>query len=167
MSASTTQRGITFFDPATAPTLDEAGIMSAAQYSDDVLGLGSQLAKLAAGSHVSVLHRDSGDTGFSLVHAWFGAGYRLPRHSHNADCLYYVLAGEAILGSRHVGAGCGFVVRADQPYAYEAGPDGVEVLEFRSATSFDMRVFDQTAERWAPIVAAAHANHDTWKTAPR
>ncbi len=46
------------------------------------------------------------------------------------------------------------------PYAYEAGPDSTEVLEFRVATSFDMKVFDRTGERWKPIVDAAVVNRD-------
>jgi hypothetical protein len=36
------------------------------------------------------------------------------------------------------------------------------VLEFRGVTGFDMKIFDQTVERWQPIVAAAAANHDRW-----
>ena len=59
-------------------------------------------------------------------------------------------------------AGDGFFVRADQPYAYTAGPDGIEILEFRGATGFDMKIFDQTIERWKPIMGAAAANHDRW-----
>jgi hypothetical protein len=66
------------------------------------------------------------------------------------------------MGNVIIRAGDGFFIRADQPYAYEAGPDGVEVLEFRTATSFDAKIFDRTVERWQPIVDAAEANHDTW-----
>ncbi|MDQ1430431.1 MAG: hypothetical protein QOF40_1033, partial [Actinomycetota bacterium] len=36
-----------------------------------------------------------------------------------------------------VGAGSGFVP-ADAPYAYTAGPEGIEILEFRHASAFDM-----------------------------
>jgi len=36
------------------------------------------------------------------------------------------------------------------------------VLEFRAATNFDMRIFDQTPDAWRPIVAAAVANQDCW-----
>src|SRR5207248_6087020 len=109
-----------------------------------------------------VWFKGDGPNGFSLVYARFGAGYRLPRHSHSADCLYYVLSGEAIMGSRVLKAGDGVFVKADAPYAYQAGPEGVEVLEFRAATSFDIQVFDQTVERWKPIIEAAVANHDQW-----
>ena len=39
------------------------------------------------------------------------------------------------------------------------------MLEFRAATGFDMKIFDQTVERWTPILAAAAANHDRWAEA--
>ena len=70
----------------------------------------------------------------SLVHAWFGPGYRLPRHTHSADCLYYVISGSAVLGNHTLRAGDGFFVPANAPYQYDAGPEGVEVLEIRGAT---------------------------------
>jgi hypothetical protein len=41
----------------------------------------------------------------SLCWAWFKSGYVLPRHSHNADCLYYVLGGSLRLGSVWLKAG--------------------------------------------------------------
>jgi hypothetical protein len=66
------------------------------------------------------------------------------------------------MGTRILKAGDGFFIRADAPYTYTAGPDGVEVLEFRASTGFDMKVFDQTVERWAPIVAAATAGAAAW-----
>jgi quercetin dioxygenase-like cupin family protein len=129
---------------------------------DPVVPTTLDLTPLVDGSRVTVLFRGEGPEAFSLVQAWFGPGYRLPRHSHSADCLYYVVAGEAVMGNRVIAAGDGFFVKADQPYAYRAGPDGVQVLEFRGATSFDMKIFDQTVERWQPIVAAAEANHPRW-----
>jgi quercetin dioxygenase-like cupin family protein len=153
-------KGIAFYRATDAPLLDDS-TMSPPRV-DKAVYTTLDLKPLAAGSRVTVLFKGEGPGGFSLVHAWFGAGHRLPRHSHSADCLYYVLSGQAVMGSRVLEPGDGFFVKADQPYAYEAGPDGVEVLEFRSATSFDMQVFDQTVERWQPIVAAAVANHERW-----
>jgi quercetin dioxygenase-like cupin family protein len=117
------------------------------------------LSPIGGGSVVDVLFK--GD-GFTLIRGRFKPGYRLPRHSHSADCLYYVVSGQAIMGSRVIKAGDGFFVKADAPYAYQAGPDGAEVLEFRAATSFDMRIFDQTADAWRPVVAAAVANQARW-----
>ena len=48
-----------------------------------------------------------------------------------------VIQGEARLGNRTVPAGGGFFVPAGAPYAYTAGPEGVQVLEFRNVGSFD------------------------------
>jgi quercetin dioxygenase-like cupin family protein len=164
MSRTTTRtaaKGITFYRAAEAPLLDDDGIMTPPEIDESVRTT-LDFTPLAAGSKVTVLFKGDGPTGMSLVHAWFGPGYRLPRHSHSADCLYYVVAGEAVMGSRVVKAGDGFFVKADQPYAYSAGPDGIEILEFRAATGFDMQVFDQTVARWKPIVDAAVANQDRW-----
>jgi quercetin dioxygenase-like cupin family protein len=158
---ATATRGITFYEAADAPLLDDVGMMTPPEL-DPAVYTTLDLTPLAAGSRVTVLFRGDGPDGFSLVHARFGPGYRLPRHSHSADCLYFVVSGEAVMGRRVVKAGDGFFVKADQPYAYQAGPDGVEVLEFRGATAFDMQIFDQTVERWEPIVAAALANQARW-----
>lgn len=157
----TSARGIVFYEADRAPLLDDDGMMTPPHLDASVYTT-LDLTPLSAGSKVTVLFKGDGPDGFSLVHAWFGPGYRLPRHSHSADCLYYVVAGAAIMGNRTIGAGDGFFVKADQPYAYQAGPDGVQVLEFRGATTFDMRIFDQTVERWRPLVDAALANHDRW-----
>jgi quercetin dioxygenase-like cupin family protein len=154
-------RSITFFHADDAPSLEDDGMMSAPDIPEEV-STTLNLRPLLVGAKTKVLFKGDGDDRFSLVHAHFLPGFRLPRHSHSADCLYYVLSGEAHMGHRVLRAGDGFFVRADQPYAYEAGPDGVEVLEFRTATSFDMKVFDRTIERWKSIVDAAEANHDTW-----
>jgi hypothetical protein len=161
---TTTRRSITFFAADEAPLLDDDGIM-VPPHVEPVVYETLDLTSLAAGSKVTVLFKTGGPSPMSLVHAWFGAGYRLPRHSHSADCLYYVTRGEARMGNRVIKAGDGFFVRADQPYAYEAGPEGIEILEFRGASSFDMQIFDQTVERWQPIVDAARANHDRWVAA--
>ena len=73
-----------------------------------------------------------------------------------------MVSGTAIMGSQVLGAGDGFFVRGDAPYTYEAGPDGVEVLEFRMATSFDIKIFDQSVERLQPLIDIAIANRDDW-----
>ena len=57
----------------------------------------------------------------NLVHVWFGPNLPLFRHSHPryGDCLYYVVAGEIILGRRHLGPGSGFFVPNGMPYKYK------------------------------------------------
>ena len=154
-------RKMVFFSSADAPTIEEDGMMSPPKI-DKAVYTQLDISPVADGQHVTVLFKGEGPNGFSLVYSWFGAGFRLPRHSHSADCLYYVLSGEIRMGSRTLRRGDGFFIRADAPYGYTAGPDGAEVLEFRAATSFDMKIFDQTPERWRPIVEAAVANRERW-----
>lgn len=160
-TTAATQKGIAFYRAADAPSLDDDGMMIPPRI-DKAVYTELDLSPLVAGQKVTVLFKGEGPDAFSLVRAQFGAGNRLPRHTHSADCLYYVVSGQAIMGNRVIEAGDGFFVAADQPYAYAAGPDGVEVLEFRNATSFDMKILDQTVERWKPIVDAAVANQGRW-----
>src|SRR5262249_45229063 len=72
---------------------------------------------------------------------------------------------EAHMGSRVLRPGDGFFVAAEAPYTYTAGPQGVEVLEFRHATSFDIKIRDKTLEQWKPIIEAVKANGERWAAA--
>jgi quercetin dioxygenase-like cupin family protein len=156
-----------FFRAEDGVDLDDTGMMTRGNEVDPEIFTTFDTRPLMDGSRVTVLFKGEGADGFSLVHAWFGPGYRLPRHSHSADCLYYVVKGELRMGTRVLRAGDGFFVAAEAPYTYTAGPDGVEVLEFRAATTFDIKVRDQTIEAWRPIMAAAAANHEKWVAAAR
>ena len=100
--------------------------------------------------------------GMSLTYAWFKSGFPLPLHSHNADCLYYIIAGTLRLGTEELGAGDGFFVGSDVPYNYRPGPEGVEVLEFRTADTFDIRFLGKTQAFWDKTVAALQAEHPKW-----
>ena len=104
--------------------------------------------------------------GMSLVHVWFKPNFPLPRHSHDSDCLYYITAGSLRLGTRELTVGDGFFLPAGVPYTYTAGPAGVELMEFRNRESFDYRDLNAPAF-WVRALAAAQANHEVWKTAPR
>lgn len=96
--------------------------------------IGEMVGAIQGGSAVTVLFSQSAPGGMSLVHAWFGPNFPLFTHSHPryGDCLYYVVAGEAILGKQRLGPGAGFFVPNGHPYKYTAGPAGVEILEFRA-----------------------------------
>lgn len=145
-----------------APSLDETGMMHAKLTPEAVAG-STQLveAGVLAGSVVRQLFRHTGEDGFSLVHVWFKPHYHLPRHSHDADCLYYVLSGKVIMGSQVLGPGDGFYVPLDQSYGYRAGAEGVEVLEFRHSTSFDIKI-DEKPEVFARILETVEKNRDQW-----
>jgi hypothetical protein len=110
-----------------------------------------------------VLFRDVASNGFSLVHAWFGENFPLPRHKHAGDCLYFVLKGELRMGSKIVSAGDGLFVPSGRPYTYRAGPGGVEVLEFRMVSSFDMDTLDQDLEKWQSYTQIGEDMAEVWK----
>ncbi|MDE0350785.1 MAG: hypothetical protein OXM56_13915 [Gammaproteobacteria bacterium] len=92
------------------------------------------LQAIGPGVSTTMLFSQPGPTGMSLAHVWFGADFPLFRHSHPrfGDCLYYVIAGEIVVGRRRLGPGSGFFVPNGMPYKYTAGPAGVELLEFRA-----------------------------------
>jgi hypothetical protein len=167
MSEQQPQRAITFFRGEDAPSLEDDGMMTMAPAQIDPAVFDTvDVGLLAAGQRVRVLFKGEGPDGFSLVHAWFGPGFRLPRHSHSSDCLYYVVAGEAHMGSRVLKPGDGYFIVAEAPYTYTAGPEGVEVLEFRHSTSFDIKIRDTTVEQWKPIAEAVKAFGHSWAPAP-
>ena len=55
-------------------------------------------------------------------------------------------------------------VPAGAPYAYSAGPEGIQILEFRNATAFDMQITEKL-DRWDRIVEVVRENKDTWAEA--
>ena len=100
--------------------------------------------------------------GMSLTYVWFKSGYPLPRHSHNADCLYFIVAGSLKIGVEELGPGDGFFIGVDVPYTYTPGPQGVEVLEFRTSDNFDFKALGMT-EAWVEkAVENLRANRDNW-----
>lgn len=100
--------------------------------------------------------------GLSLTHAWFKSGFPLPRHTHDTDCLYYIVAGSLRIGVEDLGKGDGFFVGAGVPYSYTPGPDGVEVLEFRGSDAFDIRLMADNPGFWARAVARVEAKREAW-----
>jgi hypothetical protein len=105
--------------------------------------------------------------GFSLVHAWFKSSFPLPRHTHNCDCLYYIVGGSLQLGQEELVPGDGFFVGKDVPYTYKPGPAGVEVLEFRSTNAFDIKVLANNPLFWEEAVRTARARKSDWITEKR
>ena len=105
--------------------------------------------------------------GFTLMHAWFKKDYPLPLHSHSADCLYYVVAGTARLGTEELSAGDTFFVPANVPYTYRAGPDGVEVLEFRHTLDIDFQNYAKNQAFYDKAISTIIANRDLWKEVPK
>jgi hypothetical protein len=147
-----------------APTLAEAGCMSMVPFSPDLLPALQKMAGIGMedGQDVRVLVNIPG---FSLTHVWFKRDYPLPLHSHDADCLYYIIAGSLKLGKEELGPRDAFFVPADAPYTYRAGPDGVELLEFRHATQFNFVNRANSEAFWTKAYETVKANRESWQKA--
>jgi quercetin dioxygenase-like cupin family protein len=161
------QRGITIYRASEGVPLQETDFMSAPEMSPGAgAGFGGALtAGLGAGGMVDVVVRqDEAEGGFSLVRLWFKANYPLVRHTHDADCLYYVLSGTAVMGNQTLHTGDSFFVPANAPYRYNAGPEGVEILEIRHGVEqFNMVIPDEPESRWQAMAEAAASNRDAWE----
>ena len=105
--------------------------------------------------------------GFSLARVWFKSGFPLPRHSHDTACLYYITAGSLRIGTEELGPGDGFLVGADVPYTYTPGDNGVELLEFRAADEFGIRMLADNPAFWDRAIATATERQDKWREEKR
>lgn len=166
-SAKSRQRGITIYRAKEAMPLQETDFMSAPQMSEAAAQgfTGAITNGLGAGGLVDVVVRQSEEEGgFSLVRLWFKPDYPLVRHTHDADCLYYVLSGTAVMGNQTLRTGDSFFVPAGAPYRYTAGPEGVEVLEIRHGVEqFNMVIPDEPESRWRAMAEAAESNRERWE----
>lgn len=149
------------FRGESAPSLEESGVMDTVPPSETVLAGMMQVvdAGMDKGHFTRVLFSQGG---MSLAYAWFKSGFPLPRHSHNSDCLYYIVGGSLRLGTEELKTGDGFFVGVDVPYAYTPGENGVEVLEFRTAERFDIKTLAANPAFWARAAEMAKAKKDVW-----
>lgn len=154
------------FRHADAPSLMEANCMTLAPFAEKIVPglMKANEAGMEHGEQVKVLINIPG---FSLTHVWFKKHFPLPLHSHDADCLYYIIAGSLRLGTETLGPRDGFFIPTDVPYAYTPGPDGVELLEFRHNTSFNFVNHANGVAFWDKAAKTAEANAEDWKTAKR
>jgi mannose-6-phosphate isomerase-like protein (cupin superfamily) len=116
-------------------------------------GLGEQTARLFA---------EEDENGLSLVRAWFRSNYILPRHSHNADCLYYIIGGELQMGTVTLRKGDGVFIPCDHGYTFQAGPEGVDLLEFRAATRYNIVFKGNDEAYWDRIADNVRTHAAAW-----
>lgn len=156
--------GIEIFRESGAPSLRDSGMME--HNNGEAANAGIQRMMDAGLSHSNVLkalYKSDDPNGPSLSYAWFKGNYALPLHTHDTDCLYYIISGEIRLGNEVLKAGDGFMLRAHTPYQYRVGPDGVEVLEFRPTSKFDIRIKDGTPRYWDKLVDICAQNRNLWE----
>jgi mannose-6-phosphate isomerase-like protein (cupin superfamily) len=103
--------------------------------------------------------------GFSIVHLWVKPGYPLPRHSHDSDCLYYIVNGEIEYGIDKLRASDGFFVPEGVDYVYVGGPEGAELIEVRfGVNNIETALASQSDGRYDRELALIKANHAAWLT---
>ena len=130
--------------------------------------LDGMIRAINPGVSETLLFSQKGPQGMSLVHVWFGANMPLFRHSHPrfGDCLYYIITGEVRLGSQVLGAGDGVFIPNEMPYKYTAGPEGVQLLEFRAGDGIKgapgMLLNEPSLDSMQQIIDVSNAQHDTW-----
>ncbi|MCA8900666.1 MAG: cupin domain-containing protein [Hyphomonas sp.] len=153
--------GYQIFRTSTSPSLDETAHMEVADMTAD-LEAGITVALEAGFAEGNVVKTLFSQPGFSLTYAWFKSGFPLPLHTHNSDCLYYVVAGSLQLGTETLGPGDGFFLGAGKAYRYTPGPDGVEVLEFRTQENFDIKFLAKTLPAWQKISNVIADRRSAW-----
>ncbi len=166
-SASKARRGITIFRAEQATPLLETDFMGPPQMTDEALAARGPEVFMGSGAGADVrvaIRQTPEEGGFSILHVWFKADYPVPRHSHDADCLYYIVSGSAVMGSQVLRPGDGFFIPAGAPYAYDAGPEGVELLEIRhQVAQFDMQILESNATKWAAMAETIAGHRQAWE----
>jgi hypothetical protein len=160
-AAKESEARFAIYRAADAPDFSELSVMEMAGVTP-VIQAGIEAAQAEGAAEEDMVKLLFAMPGMSLTYPWFKSGYPLPLHSHNADCPYYIIAGSLKLGTEELGAGDGFFVGSDVPYAYTPGPKGVEVLEFRTADSFDIRFMGKTKAFWDKTAEAVKREKVNW-----
>ena len=73
------------------------------------------------------------------------------------------MAGELRSGSSHLHKGDGLFIPGGHAYGYEAGPDGVELLEFRNASRFNLKFVPGAEQRWDQMVQTYTNRASIWE----
>jgi hypothetical protein len=126
--------------------------------------VGAMLGGASGADNRMLVRQTPEEGGFSLLYLFFKANYPLFRHRHDSDCLYLVLSGSAILGNQTLRKGDSFFVPADAPYTYNAGPEGVEILEVRhDVDSITTAFTGEGQQRLDDAKETVRANSTSWK----
>ena len=119
------------------------------------------------GHQLVCLYRSPLPDGPSLCRMWLKGGFVTPRHRHDTNCIYYVLAGELRLGNAVLAPNEGVFVPQGTVYSIEAGSAGLDVLEFRTDTVFNVEYTGNDAGFWQHVSQAMTSNSPGWPDQPR
>ena len=73
----------------------------------------------------------------------FEPGLEVAVHSHAADEIFYVVRGSFEIGNQSLDAGSSVLIRANTLYSFRAGPQGLQVLNFRPRTDAVYRTVEE------------------------
>jgi mannose-6-phosphate isomerase-like protein (cupin superfamily) len=144
-----------------AKGLMEAGCMTVEPFSETArAGMDKAIsAGYLGGDDVRIM---TDMPGFAITNVWFKPGYNLPLHSHDADCMYYIVAGSIRLGTEDLGPRDSFFVPKDVPYTYKIGPEGVELLEIRHETKINFVNHAKGEAFWERAYEDAKKHSASW-----
>lgn len=89
-----------------------------------------RLGNAELASHVA-FHELGSASSLQLFEIAYEPGAAIEVHSHREDEIIYIVAGSMKLGARTVLPGTSIFVSADTLYGFEAGPEGLRMLNFR------------------------------------
>jgi quercetin dioxygenase-like cupin family protein len=106
---------------------------------------------------LKVLLNQSGDNAFSLVQVTAAPHTVIQRHKHTSDQVVWCVAGSMTQGNKLLEAGSGYFTPANQPYGFEAGPDGVTYIEFRHCPLANTETIfvEENPARWGIVSGEA------------
>lgn len=160
MSEAAEKTRFQVFRAKDAPTLEQSHVLKFDGITPTIAAGLKDFVKAggAEGSYAKILINVPG---FSLAYAWHKSDYPLPLHTHDVDCCYLVIAGTLTVGNETLGKGDGFFVPAKVAYTFVTGEEGVEFIEFRTVTSWNIEFRENNP--WGKIAAKADARHESWK----
>ena len=91
---------------------------------------------------------DRGDPeGLELLEIYYPPNAAISVHAHVEDEIIYVVDGAIRLGNRVCGKGSSVFVARDTLYSFEAGPDGLHMVNFRARSDHSFITADEYSEQ--------------------
>lgn len=108
-------------------------IMSAADFAIEQFGADFDLSRFsdeALATKLRIFHEGS-DSAPQLFETQMLPNAVAAIHSHEQDEIIYILGGEMLVGKRSLKRGATIFIAAETHYGFQAGPEGLQFLNFR------------------------------------
>lgn len=91
-------------------------------------------------------HDRNDPDGLELLEIFYPPGAVISLHAHEEDEIIYVVEGAIRLGNRSYGKGSSVFVARQTLYGFEAGPEGLHMVNFRARVDHSFITREQFAE---------------------